>query len=1080
MIVIAGILLGACEVKEIPVSGGAVCAIIESDHTRTSVTDEGSLTWSAGDKVWLHTTNGGVVGTLSSGAGTASAKFSYGPYFGEMTGKAIHPYNSGHSLSGDELSVVLPASYDLGSVLDNNNAVMYGVNDKGTIRFSHLAGMMRFKFKNVPVGTDKFQITLDKKINGTFTVDLTADYPVLQTEAADLAAEKTVTLNFDALTLVSDICLYVPLPVGTYTALGLELCAGDESIWSYSNTVTNTISRKTLKLMPSVSMGGSVGGDIEGEEPSVPEGPASNEIWYTSSDGGLITPSSSTVFGAKIVSNTYNDNHGVITFDGPVTSIGTDAFYSCQTMVSITLPDSVTKIGSWAFASCTSLGNITIPDSVSTIGERAFSSSGIESVTIGNGVTSIGKYAFGFCRSLTEIMIPESVTTIQSWAFAGCSNLQKFTGKYSADNGRCLIKDSAIISYAESSGATYIIPDSVTKIGEAAFYACDLTDVTLHDNITSIAASAFRECKQLVNINIPDSVTQIGKEAFYSCTKLSDITIGRNVSTIGSSAFSNLSSKQINVYIKDLATWCNISFGNSDSNPLSDNGNLYLNDRLITNLTIPSGVTKVKCQAFSGCASLISVTLPYSVTEIDEYAFSGCSNISIVTLKDRLTKIGFAAFHTCKSLETIDIPSSVTTIGAIAFCNCTKLKKVICRAATPPSLDGTSVFYNNSSDRKFYVPSASISSYKANSGWSQYADYIFAISGDDIEEDSEDFVNLSENGTANSYIVSEAGSYKFIPTKGNSSVSVGAIAYAETLWETFGTDVIPSVGDLVYNVKYDNGVICFKTSDSFREGNAVIAAKDASGKVLWSWHIWLTDQPEGQVYYNNAGTMMDRNLGAVSAAPGDVGALGLLYQWGRKDPFLGTSSVVSSSEAKSTITWPACVESSSTTGTIAYSTANPTTFITYNSYNGDWHYTGSNSIDNTRWTESINAKSIYDPCPAGWRVPDGGDNGVWSKALGSSLSFTQSSLYESAGNGINFSGKFGSDSVIWYPCVTPRSSSMGSLSSLGPHYGMCWSATPVNSYPADAYHLYYNYNGKINPMWDASRPEGLSVRCVQD
>ena len=98
----------------------------------------------------------------------------------------------------------------------------------------------------------------------------------------------------------------------------------------------------------------------------------------------------------------------------------------------------------------------------------------------------------------------------------------------------------------------------------------------------------------------------------------------------------------------------------------------------------------------------------------------------------------------------------------------------------------------------------------------------------------------------------------------------------------------------------------------------------------------LTDKPQGQVYYNNAGTMMDRNLGATSATPGDVGALGLLYQWGRKDPFLGGGSISSNTVAKSTGTWPSAVSSDSNTGTIAYATSNPTTFIMRNSNNYDW------------------------------------------------------------------------------------------------------------------------------------------------
>ena len=181
-------------------------------------------------------------------------------------------------------------------------------------------------------------------------------------------------------------------------------------------------------------------------------------------------------------------------------------------------------------------------------------------------------------------------------------------------------------------------------------------------------------------------------------------------------------------------------------------------------------------------------------------------------------------------------------------------------------------------------------------------------------EEGSDAVSLSSNGTANCYVVSSSGTYSFPTVKGNSSQSVGAVASAAVLWESFGTSQTPLVGDLISKVSYSNGIITFQTNNTFKEGNAVIAAKVVSGKILWSWHIWLTDQPQGQVYYNNAGTMMDRNIGATSATPGDVGALGLLYQWGRKDPFLGSSSISSNTLAKSTITWPSAVKSTSSNG----------------------------------------------------------------------------------------------------------------------------------------------------------------------
>ena len=221
--------------------------------------------------------------------------------------------------------------------------------------------------------------------------------------------------------------------------------------------------------------------------------------------------------------------------------------------------------------------------------------------------------------------------------------------------------------------------------------------------------------------------------------------------------------------------------------------------------------------------------------------------------------------------------------------------------------------------------------------------------------------------------------------------------------------------------------------------------------------------------------MMDRNLGATSATSGDVGALGLLYQWGRKDPFLGSSSISSCTVAKSTITWPSAVSSNSSNGTIAYATANPTTFIKHNSSNYDWYYTGSSSTDNTRWTTSESNKSIYDPCPAGWRVPDGGSNGVWSKACGSSSS-SWGYPYDGTNEGMNFSGKFGSASTIWYPASGCRSNVDGRLASVGASGG-CWSASPDDS---GAYGLYFYSSGRVRPSDYGYRAGGQSVRCLQE
>ena len=350
--------------------------------------------------------------------------------------------------------------------------------------------------------------------------------------------------------------------------------------------------------------------------------------------------------------------------------------------------------------------------------------------------------------------------------------------------------------------------------------------------------------------------------------------------------------------------------------------------------------------------------------------------------------------------------------------------------------------------------------------------------------------------TANCYIVSEAGDYRFKAVKGNGTVAVGAASdkdpvgtptTAVVLWETFGTATAPQEGDLVKaDVEYRDGYVYFSTADTYKKGNAVIAVKDGKGTadtgddvILWSWHIWLTDQPAGQEYKNSAGTMMDRNLGATSAAKGDAGALGLLYQWGRKDPFLGSSSTSTSTLAQSTITWPSAVSSDETNGTIKYAVAHPTTFITYNTANKDWYYTGDESSLYTRWTGSDHDKSIYDPCPAGWRVPDGGSSGIWSWAFVKTAQFDAE--YDSSNYGINFGGvgegKLGNASSIWYPASGNRSYSDGSLGMVN-FYGNYWATTDNNE---GATLLRLLKTGKVTPnVTDVYMANGNSVRCCKD
>lgn len=327
----------------------------------------------------------------------------------------------------------------------------------------------------------------------------------------------------------------------------------------------------------------------------------------------------------------------------------------------------------------------------------------------------------------------------------------------------------------------------------------------------------------------------------------------------------------------------------------------------------------------------------------------------------------------------------------------------------------------------------------------------------DTGDDEEDtvYTDLSADGTANCYLVQQAGDYKFKAVIGNTDATVGNVKTVEVLWESFGTDEMPNVGDLIASASYKDGYICFSTPEAFRDGNAVIAAKNSKGTLLWSWHIWCAEEGwQEQVYYNDAGIMMDRNLGATSATPGEVGALGLLYQWGRKDPFLGSSSLYGEVQTLSTGSW-----SVTSGGTQMNAEANPTTFY-------------SQMCLAKRFWNSV--KTAHDPCPVGWRVPDS----VWPKALG--VDSTISLEADNANRGINFAGILADCETVWYPFSGRLNNSDGTLGSVGYH-GYYWSYEPViDIYDKNSYLMDIYYQQHVEPLYSYNRSAGFSVRCQKE
>ena len=381
----------------------------------------------------------------------------------------------------------------------------------------------------------------------------------------------------------------------------------------------------------------------------------------------------------------WGESFTSVIIENGVTSIGDCAFFSCNNLTSITIPDSVTSIGFSSFIWCERLTSITIPDSITSIDDCAFyGCASLTAITIPDSVTSIGEDAFRQCTNLTSITIPDGVTSISDGTFSNCTRLKDVTILGSVTSiGEQAFSNTRITSIT--------IPDSVTSIGYEAFYDCSRLEAVYVTDIAAWCGISFDDSKSnplyyaenlylngelVTDLVVPDGVTSIGARAFSGGTSLTSITIPGSVTSIGEHAFMDCKSLET-VHITDIAAWCGISFGDSSSNPLYWNDNLYLNGELVTNLIIPDGVTSIGDFAFFENRKLVSITIPDSVTSIGDAAFEQCTNLTSISIPDSVTSIGELAFFECFRLTSVTIGNGVTSIGDAAFGGCESLTSII-------------------------------------------------------------------------------------------------------------------------------------------------------------------------------------------------------------------------------------------------------------------------------------------------------------------------------------------------------------------------------------------------------------------
>ncbi|MCX6876428.1 MAG: leucine-rich repeat protein [Verrucomicrobia bacterium] len=448
-----------------------------------------------------------------------------------------------------------------------------------------------------------------------------------------------------------------------------------------------------------------------------------------------------TVTNGKVTIIGYTGAGGAVSIPGainglPVVGIGDGAFSESSVLTSVTIPAGVTRIGNEAFSDCASLTSVAIPASVTSIGSGAFITCGSLTTiavdaansnyssadgvlfdklqtlviqypggkggpyTIPSGVSGIGDDAFAEGSALTHVTIAATVTSIGHSAFADCSGLISITvdaanPNFSSVDGVLFNKlKTTLIQYPAGKCGAYLIPASVTGIGDEAFYGCSgLLGVTILVSVISIGDEAFGECSGLTSVTIPASVTSIVGSPFFACSGLISITVdpaNPNFSSTGGVLFNESQTTLIGYpagkggpYTIPGGVTCIVDGAFSDCAGLtgitiptsvtSIGEEAFQRCSSLTSVTVPSGVISIGYQTFYDCTSLTNVTIPASVTNLGEQAFSCCTSLTSVMIPGSVTSIGDGAFYGCTSLKSITIPDSVTSLGYFVFQNCTGL-----------------------------------------------------------------------------------------------------------------------------------------------------------------------------------------------------------------------------------------------------------------------------------------------------------------------------------------------------------------------------------------------------------------------
>lgn len=708
-------LLVACSAEEDemnlvkPKSPVRFSAEVEGFGSRTQLDAQGLTCWNADDRITIYTGEtynrefafDGEDGAPSGGYDQVSIDKTFYSAYDVDANYAIYPHQASNQLKPYSTSDPSQGGYFV-ATLPAEQA--YAKNSFGRGAFTMVAVT-----QNVSDGRLIF-----KNIGGCIVLNLYgADQPIVRVTVEGNNSEKlagkaniahkngglpTTTMQSTATTSVSvvndegillgttpetatEFWLAVP-PTTFEQGFTITVEGADGTTYTKSTSKKQSVERNIFLMMPAIEV------DFWGEGSSALITENQKLLYTTTDDNPLSFSEGYTMGEATLVAHTYTDGVGEMIFDKEITTIAGYMFYSNETLQTITLPSTLKEIEMLAFWRCSNLQNITLPEGLETLGMGAFTG----------------------CESITEVAIPESVTSVGDNEFRNCASLAKFKGKYASEDGRCLIIDGVLNSFAPADLTTYAIPEGVVRVGEDSFNGCaNLTSVTIPEGVEELGNWVFWQCTALASIEIPASVTQIGQQCFGGCTLLSEIYCNpttppalelfdgswRAFEEIAEDAKIYVPAESVEAY-KAADGWSDyadmifadprvIYYTSTDGEIVEPNNTGVFGANIVSNtyengqgvIIFDGPVIEIGEEAFEGCSTLTSITIPNRVASIGDYAFNDCTGLTNITIPDGVMSMGEGAFYVCDALTSVVLPKTLTIIPYDLFYECSSLTEVV-------------------------------------------------------------------------------------------------------------------------------------------------------------------------------------------------------------------------------------------------------------------------------------------------------------------------------------------------------------------------------------------------------------------